>query len=165
MLPKETVSNFVSALKQFNNTRMGYIEQCKVMAVNRVTNTCSVEVVSEGIVKHSIMLGATATSEDDKAMVVYPEVGSFVAVSFLDKEFNGVVVNITKLEQLLLRKGDNNISNAIENIINILRSHTIEIDKLNQRVATNTADLNKTFTFETGVATTAPNTPLSLIHI
>ena len=95
------------------------------------------------------MLGATATSEDAKATVTYPEVGSFVAAAFTDSEFNGVVVNITKLNQLLVRKGNNDLTNAFNKIYEAINGIVNELEDVKDVVKNNRGGLTATISIAT----------------
>ena len=142
MIDKDTLNSWLQLDKRWTNTRKGYCEQCRVVALNRATNTCSVEVTSAGITKHSIKLATKNTGGGESPMVIYPAVGSFVYVSFIDDEYNGVVVNISELDRFLLKKGGNDISDAFERMFEVLRAVITEVDNLNSQVRTNRNDLN-----------------------
>ena len=148
MITEDVLNNWMRLNERWKNTLMGYTEQCRVLAVNRNTNTCTVRIESRGIDKHSILLCARQTTASDKPIVKYPKIGSMVYVSFINNEYDGVVVNITELEQFLLQKGDNNISDAFDKMFEAIKELNGEVQRLNAQVNKNTA---------------APN--LSLIHI
>ena len=142
MITEDVLNNWMRLNERWKNTLMGYTEQCRVLAVNRNTNTCTVRIESRGIDKHSILLCARQTTASDKPIVKYPKIGSMVYVSFINNEYDGVVVNITELEQFLLQKGDNNISDAFEKIFEVLRAVITEVDNLNSQVSINRANLS-----------------------
>ena len=146
MIDKDTLNSWLNLNKRWTNTRKGYCEQCRVVALNRTTNTCSVEVTSAGITKHSIKLATKNTEGGESPMVIYPRVGSFVYVSFIDDEYNGVVVNISELDRFLLKKGGNDISDAFEKIFEVLENLITEVDRLNSQVRTNRMNLTNTIT-------------------
>ena len=137
MLSTDTISLWQQLNKIWQNTKEGYTEQCEVLEVDKVSNTCTVRIQSIGLDKSSVKLSSKRTELNESPIVFYPEVGSIVAVSFTNDERDGVVVKIDKLEQFLLQKGANNITDAFRLLFEAIEILNNRVQLMDRAVDTN----------------------------
>ena len=159
MLSTDTISLWQQLNKIWQNTKEGYTEQCEVLEVDKVSNTCTVRIQSIGLDKSSVKLSSKRTELNESPIVFYPEVGSIVAVSFTNDERDGVVVKIDKLEQFLLQKGANNITDAFDLLFEAIEELNKRVQVIDNATAANRAALNDTIFITTSIPVPTPAIP------